>query len=55
MVIVTIGLQRGFIGRFISRMPASSGVRPLLRLLQRQQAVTMFSQVFRPPFAIGTT
>src|SRR6187200_700033 len=55
MVIVTIGLQRGFTGRFIRRMPASSGVRPLLRLLHRQQAVTMFSQVFRPPFAIGTT
>jgi hypothetical protein len=55
MVIVTIGLQRGFTGRFISRIPASSGVLPLLRLLQRQQAVTIFSHVFRPPLAIGTT
>ena len=49
MVIVTIGLQRGFTGRFISRIPASSGVLPLLRLLQRQQAVTIISHVFRPP------
>ena len=55
MVIVTIGLQRGFTGRFIRRMPASSGVRPLFLLLQRQQAVTMFSHVLRPPFAMGTT
>ena len=31
------------------------GVRPLFLLLQRQQAVTMFSQVFRPPLAMGTT
>ena len=49
------GFQRGFTGRFISRIPASSGLRPLFRLLQRQQAVTMFSQVFRPPLAMGMT
>src|SRR6187551_1558363 len=55
MVIVTVGLQRGFTGFLTRRMLASSGVRPLFRLLQRQQAVTIFSQVFRPPFAIGTT
>src|SRR5919107_110389 len=55
MVMVTVGLQRGFTGFLTKRILASSGVRPLLRLLQRQQAVTMFSQVFRPPFAIGTT
>ena len=55
MVMVTVGLQRGLTGFFMSFMPASSGVRPLFLLLQRQQAVTMFSQVLRPPFAMGTT
>jgi len=55
MVMVITGLQRGLMGFFTSRMPASSGVRPLFLLLQRQQAVTMFSHVFRPPLAMGMT
>lgn len=55
MVIVKEGLQLGFSGFLISRMFASSGVRPLFRLLHRIQAVTMLVQVFFPPLAIGTT
>ena len=55
MVIVTVGLQRGFTG-FSSGAcwPLPASVR-FFRLLQRQHAVTMFSQVLRPPFAMGTT
>src|SRR5262245_60627813 len=52
---VITGFQRGLAGFLINRIPASSGVRPLLRLLQRQHAVTIFSHVFLPPLAIGTT
>src|ERR1700742_3043099 len=36
-------------------MPASRGVRPPLVRLQRAQAVTMFSQVVRPPRERGIT
>ena len=53
MVMVMTGLHRGFTGRFFSLMPASSGVRPLFRLLHRQQAVTIFSHVFLPTFGNG--
>ena len=46
IVIVITGLHRGFTGRFFNFIPASSGVRPLFLLLQRQQAVVIFSHVF---------
>src|SRR5471030_2554200 len=36
-------------------MPASCGVRPPFIRLQRAQAVTMFSQVVRPPRERGVT
>lgn len=55
MVMVITGLHRGLTGLFFNLIPASSGVRPLFLLLHRQQAVTMFSHVFFPPLAIGTT
>src|SRR5512141_1664075 len=41
-------------GRWRGSMAASRGVRPPLCRLQRAQAVTMFSQVVRPPRERGT-
>ena len=55
IMMVRVGFHLGFCGFFFKRIVASSGVRPLFLLLQRQHAVTIFSQVFVPPLAIGTT
>src|SRR4051812_31972660 len=54
-LIVSSGLRFGRVGFLMSLMPASCGVRPPLRTLQRTQAQTRFSQEVSPPRHVGTT
>src|SRR5688500_20334245 len=49
------GRHFGRLGLRIRCMPASDGVRLALRVLQRMQEHTMFSQVVGPPRSRGTT